>query len=46
VFNDPEDVPGTYLRFQEEWEVFMRELPSTDLVKRVREWGYNLDRTG
>ena len=42
VFNDPEDVPGAYLRFQEEWEVFMRELSSTDLVKKVREWGYNL----
>ena len=43
VFDEPEDVPGGYLRFQEEWEVFMGELPKTELKNSVREWGYNLD---
>ena len=43
VFDDPEDVPGRYLRFQGEWEMFMRELPKTELKDKVREWGYNLD---
>jgi hypothetical protein len=43
VFDDPEDVPGRYLRFQEEWEIFMRELPNTGLKDAMREWGYNLD---
>ncbi|MFB0505677.1 MAG: hypothetical protein ACETWT_02985 [Thermodesulfobacteriota bacterium] len=43
VFDDPEDVPGRYVRFQEEWEIFMKELPNTDLVNAVRGWGYNLD---
>jgi hypothetical protein len=43
VFDDPEDVPGRYLRFQGEWEIFMSELLNTDLVNAVREWGYNLD---
>jgi hypothetical protein len=43
VFDDPEDVPGRYLRFQEEWEIFMSELLNTDLVNAVREWGCNLD---
>jgi GT2 family glycosyltransferase len=43
VFDDPEDVPGRYLRFQGEWEIFMKELSTTGLKDTVKEWGYNLD---
>jgi len=43
VFHDPEDVPERYVRFQGEWEIFMTELPKTELKNKVREWGYNLD---
>jgi GT2 family glycosyltransferase len=45
VFHDPEDVPGRYLRFQEEWEIFMKELSTTGLKNTVKEWGYNLNIT-
>jgi hypothetical protein len=43
VFEEPEDVPGRYFRFKEEWEVFMMELPKMELKNSVRKWGYNWD---
>jgi hypothetical protein len=42
-FHNPKDVPGRYLRFQEEWEIFMKELSTTGLKNTVKECGYNLD---
>jgi len=43
VFDGPADAPGRYFRFQEEWEVFMNELPKMELKNSIRKWGYNVD---